>query len=81
MKLDEINSLITVRQYVVNCISNASIDRATVNVMSGMLILIDNKILSLLQSDNFKNYIGYQDVKKAIQEVAKLNNIKSGIKK
>ena len=81
MKLDELTSLISIRQYVVNCIANGSIDRATVNVMNGMLILIDNKILSILQSDSFKDYVGYKDVKKAIQEVAKITNIKSGLKK
>lgn len=81
MKLDEVTSLISIRQYVVNSIANGSIDRATVNVMNGMLILIDNKILSILQSDVFKDYVGYKDVKRAIQEVAKITNIKSGLKK
>ena len=61
MKLDEVTSLISIRQYVVNSIANGSIDRATVNVMNGMLILIDNKILSILQSDVFKDYVGYKD--------------------
>ena len=80
MKLNEITDLISVRQYVSNSISNSSIDRATVNVMSGMLILIDKKILSLLQDNKFKEYVGYKDVKKAIEEVVKINNIKSGLK-
>ena len=81
MDFIEINNLITIRQYVINSISNSSIDRATVNVMNGMLILIDNKILNLLQSDDFKEYIGYKDVKQAIAEVVRITNIKSGLKK
>lgn len=81
MDFIEINNLITIRQYVINSISNSSIDRATVNVMNGMLILIDNKILKLLQSDDFKEYIGYKDVKQAIAEVIRITNIKSGLKK
>jgi hypothetical protein len=80
MKLNEITDLITVRQYVYNSISNSSIDKATVNVMSGMLILIDKKILSLLQDNKFKEYIDYKDVKKAVEEVVRINNIKSGLK-
>jgi hypothetical protein len=81
MDLTEINQLITIRQYIVNSISNSNIDRSTVNVLSGMLLLIDNKILKALQTDEFKEYIEYKDVKKAIFEVAKLNNIKSGLMK
>jgi hypothetical protein len=81
MDLTEINNLIMIRQYVVNSTSNPSIDRATVSVMNGMLILIDNKILKLLQGDDFKEYIGYKDVRRAIEEVARITNIKSGLKK
>lgn len=81
LNLEELNSLINIRQYISNCIANAAIDRATVSVMSGMLILVDNKILAILQGDSFKEYVGYKDVRKAIQEVAKITNIKSGIKK
>lgn len=81
MDLKELVDLITVRQYVVNSTGNASIDRSTVNVMNGMLIMIDKKIMSLLQSDEFKDYVNYKDVRKAIEEVARITNIKSGLKK
>lgn len=81
MDLTEINNLIGVRNYVVNAMSNPAIDRATVNTLNGMLILIDNKIISLLQHDSFKEYIGYKDVRKAIEEVARITNIRSGIKR
>ena len=46
-----------------------------------MLILLDNKIINLLQGDDFKDYIGYKNVKKAIEDVARVTNIRSGIKK
>jgi hypothetical protein len=81
MDLLEITNLINIRQYVVNSMSNPAIDRATVNTLNGMLILLDNKIISLLQSDDFKEYICYKDVRKAIEEVARLTNIRSGIKR
>ncbi len=79
MDLTEINSLISIRQYVINSLSNPAIDRSTVNTMNGMLILIDNKIIKMLQDESFKEYIGYKDVKKAIEEVARITNIKSSI--
>jgi hypothetical protein len=81
MDLTELVNLITVRQYVVNSTGNASIDRATVNVLNGMLLMIDKKILALLQDNDFKEYISYKDVRKAIEEVANHNNIKSGLKR
>jgi hypothetical protein len=79
MDLQEINDLINIRKYVANSLENHTIDRATVNVLNGMLILIDNKIIKMLQNDSFKEYIGYKDVRKAIEEVARITNIKSGI--
>lgn len=77
----EIVDLITIRQYVVNSTANPTMDRAAVNYLNGALIMIDKKIMGLLQSDQFKEYINYGDVRKAIEEVAKLTNIKSGLKK
>jgi hypothetical protein len=81
MDLQELVDLISIRQYVVNSTGNSTMDRATVNVMNGMLILIDKKIVGLLQSDEFKEYVNYADVRKAIEEVAHTNNIKSGLRR
>ncbi len=79
MDLKEIVDLIAVRQYVVNSTGSATIDRATVNVMNGMLLMIDKKIMTLLQGKDFKEYINYGDVKETIKEIAHINNIKSGL--
>lgn len=81
MELKELVDLITIRQYVANSTGNSSIDRATVNTMNNMLILIDNKILALLKGDKFKDYINYADVKKAVEDVVRITNIKSGMKR
>lgn len=81
MDLKELTDLIAIRQYVVNSTANPTIDRATVSYMNGLLILLDKKIITLLGSDEFKEYINYKDVRKAIEEVAKITNIKSGLKK
>lgn len=80
MDMKEITDLIAIKQYVVNSINNSSIDRSTVSMLNGMSILIDNKIIGILQSEEFKEYINYKDVKKAIQDVVKITNIKSGLK-
>jgi len=80
MDLTELVSLMTIRQYVVNSTGSSSIPRSTVNYMNGALLMIDKKIMDLLQGDEFKEYINYKDVRKAIEEVAKLNDIKSGIR-
>lgn len=79
MNVDEITNLITIRQYVVNSTGNPAIDRATVTYMNNILILLDKKIIGLLQSDEFREYVNYADVRKAVEEVARITNIKSGL--
>jgi hypothetical protein len=81
MELKELTDLINVRNYVVNATGNPAIDRQTVNELNGILLLIDKKIITILKSIEFKEYIGYADVRKAIEEAAKITNIKSGIKR
>lgn len=81
LDLSELVDLITIRQYVVNSTGNPAIDRATVTHMNNTLILLDKKIIGLIQSDSFKEYINYGDIKQAIRDVALITNIKSGIKK
>jgi len=81
MDLKEITELIAIRQYVVNSTANPAINRETVSYMNGVLILLDNKIISLLKNQEFKEYIDYQNVRQAIEEVVKVTNIKSGLRK
>lgn len=81
MDLKEITELMSIRQYVVNSTANPAISRETVSYMNGILILLDKKIVSLLKSDEFKEYIDYQNVRQAIEDVARITNIKSGLKK
>ena len=80
LNIEEIVNLITIRQYVVNSTANPALDRKAVNYMNGTLLMIDKKIMSLLESEKFKEYINYKDVRKAVEEVVKLNDIKSGIR-
>lgn len=81
MDLKKITELMSIRQYVVNSTANPAISRETVSYMNGLLILLDKKIVSLLKSDEFKEYIDYQNVRQAIEDVARITNIKSGLKK
>ena len=81
MDLKEITDLIAIRQYVVNSTGNPAINRETVSYMNGVLILNDKKIVDLLKGQEFKEYIDYQNVRQAIEDVVKITNIKSGLKK
>jgi len=81
MELDEIIDLIAIRQYVVNSTANPAIDRATVTYMNDLLLLTDKKIISLLMSDEFKQYIDYKNFRQAREDVARITNIRSGLKK
>jgi len=81
MNLQELLNLIGIREYVVNSVNNCSIDRPTVKELGGILILLDNKIISILKSPEFKDYIGYADVRQAIIDVANITNIKSSLNK
>jgi hypothetical protein len=79
MNLQEITNLIQVRNYIMNAITISTIDRKTVNELSNMLILTDKKLITLLQSSDFKDYIEYQNAKQALSDVVKMNNIKSSL--
>lgn len=81
MDLRELVDLITIRQYVVNSTANPAINRDTVNFMNGALLLLDKKIIGIMQDNDFKEYIKYGDVQKAKQEAANITNIRSGLKK
>jgi hypothetical protein len=45
-----------------------------------MVILLDRRIVDKLLSDDFKNYIGFQDAEKLLAEARKISDIKSGLK-
>lgn len=77
--LKEILDLISIRQYLATTVNNPAFDRPTVNFVSHSLILVDKKIVSLLQGEDFKEYINYGDVKQAVKEVVDQNNIRSGL--
>jgi hypothetical protein len=50
-------------------VANPIFDRATVKELDGLLILLDKKIASILTSDEFKEYIGFADLKDAIKQM------------
>lgn len=81
MDFKELVDLISIRQYIANTTANPTIDRATVNYINDLLLLTDKKIISLLSTDDFKSYIEYKNARAAREEVARITNIKSGLKK
>lgn len=81
MNLQELSDLVAIRSYVVGSSGNGALDRKTVTYMNGLLILIDKKIVALLQGDEFKEYINYKDITQAIKDVVSNNNIQSGLQR
>lgn len=57
MKLKELLDLIQIRQYIANSVAIPSLDKPSVNDMARLLPKIDKKIVNILQTDEFKNYI------------------------
>lgn len=80
MDLQELLSLIKIKEYVSNAINTIVAKRDVVNELVSMQLLLDKKILSIISSDEFKQYINFSDAKKVVQDAVKLTNLKSGMK-
>ena len=74
LNFEELTNLIQIRQYVVHAINDFTVDRPTVSEMNGTLLLIDKKILEILKGSEFKKYIGYSDVRKVIEDAARVKS-------
>ena len=79
MDLQELIDLIAIRKFVVNSVAIPAIPRATVNELNGILLLLDEKIIGLLTSKAFKDYVGYEGVQEAKKRAANITNIYSGV--
>lgn len=77
--LTEIIALTQIRKYLSETMGNPNWDRKVVNEMNNTLLLLDKKIVSLIQSGDFKEYINYNNVKDVIKEAVQTNNIRSGL--
>ena len=80
MDLQEITNLIEIRNHIVNSINNYALTRDTVSQLNEMLILLDRRIVDKLLGKDFKDFLGFEDVKKFVQEARKNNDIRSGLK-
>ncbi len=74
MKLSEIVNLIKIKEYVSDAVGLFSIEKQTIRELNDTLILIDKKIIELVTSKEFKEYIDYDHVKEAKQEVLRIAN-------
>lgn len=79
MDLQELTDLIKIRDYVINSRALPTIDRKTVNELDGILLLLDKKIIGLITSDEFKEYVDYKNVQQAKEAAVRITNIYSGI--
>lgn len=88
MELSEITSLIKIREYLSGTLNNSMIDRKTLGEMQGMLLLVDKKIIAMLKTSEFKDYIDFSSLKNTLAEARQAssgvfdeaNKIKSGLK-
>lgn len=69
MDLQELLNLIAIRSYVVNSVASPLFDKKTIKDLDGILILLDKKIVAILMSEDFKDYVGFANVQKVIQDV------------
>ena len=72
--------LIEIRRYVQECTNNYSIDKAKISVFHKMLLVLDRRITDGLLSDEFKGYIGFENAAAIVADVARITNIKSGMR-
>lgn len=79
--LDELNSLISIRAYVNQTCDSSSNDKETYKYMRDLVLMLDKKIIDILKTDEFKEYVSFKDVKQVIHNVAIINNIKTGMYK
>ena len=89
MDRQELLDLIQIRGWVVNSVANPIFTRETIKELDGLLILLDKKIATILTGSEFKQYIGFDGLKQAIQDIKKETNkpfhearaVMSGIRK
>ena len=81
MELEELVNLIKVRDYVSNSINNYSIEKSIVNELGLILALLDKKIVGMIRNSDFKDYIHFDDAKKTMEDIVKMNNLKSSLSK
>lgn len=80
MDLNIISQLISIRTYITMAVNNYSLHRDTVKQFNDMLVVIDRRLVESLLSNEFKDTIGFSDVKTLVAEARKINDIKSGLR-
>lgn len=74
MKLDEIVSLIKIRDYIASSLNNSNINRKVLHELEASQLLIDKKIIAMMQGDDFKEYIDFDSAADVIAERRRLNS-------
>lgn len=77
--LQELNYLIEIRRYLTETMGNPVLDRKVITEMNHTLLLVDEMIVSKLQSPEFKEFVGFENIKEVVRKAAKTTNIKSGL--
>lgn len=73
MNIQSLADLIVIRNYVLLAIDNFAIDKETSRYMGDLKVMLDKKVVDLLKSDDFKDYVGFDNLAEVKQEMAKTN--------
>lgn len=78
--LQEMDALINLRAFVTLMINNYNRSKSEIADIIPMSTLIDNKIVSMLLSPQFKDYVHFNEAKAALAKARENNDIKSGLR-
>jgi hypothetical protein len=79
-ELNEVRALIQIKDYVGNLINgNFTLPKDQMKDLQKIHLLMDKKIVGVILSDEFKNYVHFEEGEKATKEAAWNNNIKSSL--
>jgi hypothetical protein len=81
MDLSEISNLIQIRSYMAQAIQNYGIKKEVVSEINDMILMVDKLIIEKLTSPQFKEKIGFANLKEVKDDIIKRSNIKSSLPK
>jgi hypothetical protein len=77
--MNNISDLISIKNYIINIINNNfNISNESAKKLQNIILVLDNKIINLIQSNDFLNEIGYDEKKmpEIIAQARKFNTMK-----
>jgi len=79
MDVSEISNLIQIRSYMAQAIQNYGIKKEVVSELNDMILMVDKLIIDNITSPQFKEKIGFSNLKEVKDDIIRRSNIKSGL--